>query len=250
MKAVILAGGEGLRMRPYTRILPKPLLPVDDVPILEILLRQLHFYGISDIIITVGHLAELIELYFGDGSRLGMTIRYFKEEKPLGTLGSLPMIEDPGKDFVVLNGDILTDLDIRKLISYHKRKKSIATIATFRRDQHIDFGVMEFGRDRRVTNFHEKPLFNYDVSMGIYVFNKVVLGYIPRGKAFGFDDLMYRLVAKSDRVFSYGYNGYWRDLGRSDDYKEAVKDFAKDRQRFFREVSDKAEKPVGASAKG
>ena len=247
MKAIILAGGRGMRLRPYTRILPKPLLPVDDIPILEILIRQFKHYGIGEFVVTVGHLAGLIRAYFGDGKEWGVNIRYFEEETPLGTLGSLPYIEGLGDNFLVSNGDIMTDLDFRRLMSYHIRKKSVATVSTFRRDHRVDFGVIELGKGKQIVGFKEKPSLQYDVSMGVYVFNRKVLGYFPEEGAFGFDDLMYRLIAEQEKVFSYVYRGYWRDLGRADDYDDAVDDFVNDRTRFLPVPATKESASAGAS---
>jgi len=241
MQAVILAGGQGMRLRPYAKILPKPLLPVCDMPIMEILIRQLRFYGIKDIVITVGHLSNLIQAYFGNGKRWGVNIAYFKEERPLGTLGSLPYIEGLEENFLVSNGDILTDLDFRKLMSYHMQKKSVTTVSTIRRDYRVDFGVIELGSGKQIIGFDQKPLLRYDVSMGIYVFNREMLQYFPDEGPFGFDELMYALLAENESIFSYVYSGYWRDLGRADDYEEAVDDFEMERERFLPEPAFDAE---------
>ncbi len=235
MRAVILAGGKGTRLKPYTAVLPKPLMPVDDVPILEIILRQLSSFAITEITITVGHLASLIETFFGDGSRFGVNIEYFREDKPMSTIGSLPLLKNLGGDFLVMNGDILTDLKIPGLIEDHLKNSATATIATYTRDVRIDFGVMKLGPSGEMTGFLEKPTYPYQVSMGIYVFNRRVMEFIPRDRPFGFDELMLELLERRELVRSYPYDGYWLDLGRPEDYETAVQDFSRMRKEFLRE---------------
>ncbi len=235
MKTVILAGGKGTRLRPYTAVLPKPLMPVDDVPILEIILRQLKSFGLDEITVTVGHLASLIETFFGDGSKFGVKIEYFREDKPLGTIGSLRLIEELGDDFLVMNGDTLTDLEIPNLIDDHLKNSALATIATYTRNQDVDFGVMELGDKGEIVGFTEKPTYPYNVSMGIYVFNKGIIDFIPAERPFGFDELMLELLQRKQAVRSYPYDGYWLDLGRPDDYEIAVRDFSKMRSKFLKE---------------
>ena len=234
MRAVILAGGKGTRLRPYTAVLPKPLMPVDDVPILEIILRQLKSCGIDDVVITVGHLASLIQAFFGDGSRFGVRIEYFQEEKPLGTIGSLRLLEELGDDFLVMNGDVLTDLEIPKLIGEHLKNSAAATIATYTRNQKIDFGVMKLNENGEMVDFLEKPSYPYNVSMGIYVFNERIIELIPPDRPFGFDELMLELLRREEHVMSYLYDGYWLDLGRPDDYEIAVRDFSGMRNKFLK----------------
>jgi NDP-sugar pyrophosphorylase family protein len=235
MKTVILAGGKGTRLKPYTAVLPKPLMPVDDVPILEIILRQLKSFGLDEITVTVGHLASLIETFFGDGSKFGVKIEYFREDKPLGTIGSLRLIEGLGNDFLVMNGDTLTDLEIPELIDDHVRNSALATIATYTRNQHVDFGVMELGDNGKIIGFTEKPTYPYNVSMGIYVFNRGIIDFIPAERPFGFDELMLELLEREQEVRSYPYDGYWLDLGRPDDYEIAVRDFSEMRSEFLKE---------------
>jgi NDP-sugar pyrophosphorylase family protein len=234
MKAVILAGGKGTRLRPYTAVLPKPLVPVDDTPILEIILQQLSQAGITDVTVTVGHLASLIETFFGDGSRLGVHIEYFREETPLNTVGSLALIDDLSEPFLVMNGDVLTDLDFAELVAFHNEKQCTATIATAPREQQADFGVVKWDGDTRIVEFIEKPMSRYHVSMGVYVFSKAVLKHIPAGEPFGFDELMQAMLEARERIYSYAHNGYWLDLGRPDDYERAVADFARMRSRFVK----------------
>jgi len=232
MRAVILAGGKGTRLRPYTAVLPKPLVPVGDTPILEIILRQLARAGITDVTITVGHLASLIETFFGDGSRFGLTIGYFHEETPLNTVGSLALIEDLTEPFLVMNGDVLTDIDFGKLLESHRAQGAMATIATAVREHRADFGVVRWDGDTRIVEFIEKPMSRYHVSMGVYVFSCGVRRHIPAGKPFGFDELMQAMLDANERIYSYPHQGYWLDLGRPDDYERAIEDFSRMREHF------------------
>jgi len=234
-RSVILAGGKGTRLLPYTRIIPKPLMPIGDKPILEIMLRQMKRAGIRQVTLTVGYLGDLLKLFFQDGSRLGLQINYVEEAKPLGTSGPLANVEGLTDTFLVTNGDVLTDLDFRELITFHHQQGAIATIAAHKRKVNINLGVMELdGRDT-VKHYIEKPTIDYLVSMGIYVFEPRVLDYIPKGEYLDFPDLVNQLVAAGERVCGYVYKGYWEDLGRPDDYERATADFEKDRARFLPE---------------
>ncbi len=225
MKAVILAGGKGTRLTPYTKVLPKPLMPIGDMPILEILLRQLKRANFNEVVLTVGHMAHLLESFFQDGERLGLRIKYSFEEQPLGTAGPLSLVQGLDDTFLVANGDILTTLDSRNLLESHRRSKAIATIATHTRQVRVDLGVIQFDGDQRVVGYQEKPTYNLQVSMGIYVFEPEVLRYIPHNQYLDFPDLVLKLVAAGERVMGYPFSGYWQDLGRPDDYEQAVQDF-------------------------
>lgn len=225
MKAVILAGGKGTRLTPYTKVLPKPLMPIGDMPILEILLRQLKRANFNEVVLTVGHMAHLLESFFQDGERLGLRIKYSFEEQPLGTAGPLSLVQGLDDTFLVANGDILTTLDSRNLLESHRRSKAIATIATHTRQVRVDLGVIQFDGDQRVVGYQEKPTYNLQVSMGIYVFEPEVLRYIPHNQYLDFPDLVLKLIAAGERVMGYPFSGYWQDLGRPDDYEQAVQDF-------------------------
>lgn len=233
MRAVILAGGRGTRLYPYTIVFPKPLMPIGDVPILEIVVRQLKYYGISDIVMAVGHLAELLMAYFGDGSRFGVQISYSRETYPLGTAGPLALIPGLDETFLVMNGDVLTTLDYRALIAYHRANGSVATIASHRRDARIDLGVIQTDATGRITDYIEKPVYHYLVSMGIYVFEPAVLRQIEPGQRLDFPDLVLRLLAAGERVQSYLFDGYWLDIGRPDDYSQATAEFEQLRKQFL-----------------
>jgi len=222
MKAVILAGGKGTRLRPYTTAFPKPLMPVGDKPILEIIVRQLKLHGIDEIIMAVGHLAELIMTFFGDGSKFGVRIKYSREDEPLGTAGPLSLIRDElTETFLVMNGDILTTLNYSDLIDYHRSSGAIATIALNRRNIYIDFGVVKLDENSYITDYIEKPTLKYLVSMGVYVFEPRVLEYIPDRKRFDFPDLVKKLINAGEKVKGYIYDGYWLDIGRPEDYERA-----------------------------
>lgn len=236
MNAVILAGGKGARLAPYTRIFPKPMMPIGDKTILEVLLTQLKYAGVNHVVITVGHMAGLMRAFFQDGSNYGLDITYSLEEHPLGTAGPLSLVEGLDKPFFVTNGDVLTTLDFNQLIAFHKSQKdAIATIATHHRTVHIDLGVIETDQNSTVVGYNEKPDINYLVSMGVYVFNPEILDYIPRGEYMDFPDLVLKLLAAGERVASYQFDGYYQDLGRPEDYDQAVNDFTSMRERFLLE---------------
>ena len=235
MRAVVLAGGKGTRLAPYTRIFPKPLMPIDDKPILEIMLRQMKRAGIRHVTLTVGYLGDMIRLFFQDGSRLGMEIDYAEESKPLGTSGPLASVEGLDDTFLVTNGDVLTDLDLAEFIAYHRAQGGIATIATHRRKVNINLGVLQLDKTNQVTDYLEKPNYDYLVSMGLYIFEPRVLEYIPRDVYLDFPDLVKRLIAAGEKVSGFVYKGYWEDLGRPDDYERASMDFEKNRARFLPE---------------
>ena len=233
--AVVLAGGKGTRLAPYTRIIPKPLMPIGDMPILEIMLRQMKRAGIRQVTLTTGYLDNLLRLFFLDGRRLGLKIDYVREEKPLGTSGPLANVKGLTRTFLVTNGDVLTDLDFAELIAYHQQQGGIATIATHKRKVTINLGVVDVDKDNTVTDYLEKPDFNYLVSMGLYVFEPRVLNYIAKDEYLDFPDLVRSLIAAGEKVNSFIFKGYWEDLGRPDDYERASADFERNRSQFLPE---------------
>lgn len=235
MKAVVLAGGKGTRLAPYTKILPKPLMPIGDMPILEILMRQMKRSGVDEIILTVGHLAGLLRAFFQDGTHLGLTVRYSYEDQPLGTAGPLSLLDGLTDTFFVMNGDVLTTLDFRELLNTHRQTGAAATIATHIRNVHVDLGVIEVDGGNQIKGYIEKPTYNFQVSMGIYVFEPTVLQYIPHNQYLDFPDLVLRLIQAGERVMSYPFDGYWQDLGRQDDYEQAVQEFEALRPQILRE---------------
>ncbi len=222
MRVIILAGGKGTRLLPYTSVLPKPLMPVGERPILDVVLRQLKRHGFRHITISVGHLAELIMAFFADGERWGLHIDYAIEEEPLGTMGPLSQIEGLTEPFIVMNGDLLTDIDYRDLYDYHCKGDCPLTVATYQKPVDISLGVLEVNQDSRVVGFREKPQLMFTVSMGIYVLSPSLLPMIPQGKHFGFDDLMYALLAAKTPIQSYRHGGLWLDIGRREDYDNAT----------------------------
>lgn len=236
MKAVILAGGRGTRLAPYTHILPKPMMPVGDRAILEIILGQFSRAGISEVTLAIGHLASLMQTFFGDGSRFNLKITYAYEEKPLGTAGPLALVEGLTETFLVANGDIMTLLDINQLITFHKEQKAFCTIASHQRTHKINLGVIEHADGSyKVSGYIEKPTMNFLVSMGMYVFEPKVLDFIPKGEYFDFPDLVNALLGANEPVACFPYDGYWRDLGNQDDYLAANEDFESMRSQFLAE---------------
>ena len=255
MKVVVLAGGKGTRLLPYTRIFPKPLIPIGEMPILEILIHQMRRAGIGEVVLAVGHLSELMRAFFQDGSQLGVQISYCYEDTPLGTAGPLALVGGLDQTFLVSNGDVLTTLPIAEMIAAHKRSGAAATIAMHARQVKIDLGVIQLqgGRRRedfqftdqaaaekpnglhRVVDYIEKPAYDYLVSMGIYVFEPRVLNFIPKGQRLDFPDLVKALLAAGELVNGFRFSGYWQDLGRPDDYEQAVADFEAMRAEFLPE---------------
>ena len=245
MKAVILAGGKGRRLDPYTRIIPKPLMPVGEKPILEILLRQMKAAGISEVVLTVGYLADLVRLFFQNGEHLGMQITYCYEEIPLGTSGGIANVTGLDETFLVSNGDVLTTLNLKDLIAFHQEQGAVATIASHQRKVNIDLGVIQSDGNHRITGYLEKPSYDYLVSMGIYVFEPRILDYIPKNQYLDFPDLVLKLFAAGEKVCSYPFNGYWEDLGRPDDYERANMDFEAMCDQFFTAGVDNDLKKIG-----
>ena len=232
MNAVILAGGRGRRLAPYTTILPKPLMPIGDMPILEVVMRQLKHAGFDDITMAVGYLAELLTAYFGDGARFGLHIDYSREELPLGTAGPLSLLGEMKEPFLVMNGDLLTTLDYRAMWEHHRHSGAMATLATFQRDVKIDLGVVAVDEAHLVREYIEKPTYHYTVSTGIYVFEPEVLRQIPRGQCLDMPDLIRKLLASGQQVTAYPFNGLWLDIGRTDDYERAIGEFELHRAEF------------------
>ncbi len=236
MKAIILAGGKGARLAPYTTVFPKPLMPVDGMPILEVIVRQLAHFRIKEMVFTVSQQSEpLLAAYFGDGSRYGVAIRYSREEKALGTAGPLAIIPDLPETFIVMNGDILTSLNYQKLIDYHRQHRGMVTIAMSQKEVQLELGVMEYNRAHQLTRYVEKPTFWYAVSMGIYVFEKKVLEWIPPKKYLDFPELIQKLIRQKVKVVCYPNHDVWLDIGRHEDYEEAQRKFQQMRKKLLYE---------------
>ncbi|CAN5302527.1 nucleotidyltransferase family protein [soil metagenome] len=233
MEAVILAGGRGTRLRPYTMCFPKPLVPIGDYPILEVVIRQLRTYGFRKVTLLTGHLAELIQAYFGHGERWGIEIEYVREEVPLNTAGALKLVKHQTDHVLVMNGDILTTMNYRHLYERHIEKGAEATVATIRREHKVDFGVIETGSDGFLSGYREKPVLDYTVSMGVYVLSRGYQRLIGEGESLGMPDLLLRVLGDGGRVFCAEEPCYWLDIGRVDDYEEAQRQFADDPKRFL-----------------
>jgi NDP-sugar pyrophosphorylase family protein len=224
VRAVVLAGGRGTRLAPYTTVFPKPMMPLGERPILELLLRRLASFGVRHVTLSTGHLAYLIEGYFGDGRTLGTHIDYVSEPKPLGTAGPLSLVAGLDSTFLVVNGDLLTDVDLGEMFAEHRRRRAAATVGVYEREVQIDFGVIETDRSERVTGYLEKPTFRYRVSMGVYFFEPRVLRYVAPASHLDLPDLVLALVGGGEKVVSYLHRGYWLDIGRPEDYQRAQND--------------------------
>ena len=232
-QAIILAGGKGRRLLPYTMVLPKPLMPIKDKPVLEVVIRQLNYHGFTDICIATGHLGELIEAFFKDGSKYGVRIRYSIEESPLGTAGPIRLASPTAENFLVMNGDLLTTLDYGELFDFHVSRKAAATIACCAREVTIDYGTLEIGEDSFLKGYNEKPRIGYTVSMGINVLNRRVMDLIPAEKPMDIPELMMALVARGERVLCYRTDCLWLDIGRMEDYKKAVEVYTEREKEFI-----------------
>jgi NDP-sugar pyrophosphorylase family protein len=234
---VILAGGEGTRLRPYTIVLPKPLMPIADRPVLDIVIRQLKAHGFERITMATGYLGELIEAFLRDGAQYGLPIDYHLEREPLGTVGALALIDGLAEqDVLVMNGDVLTDIDYRALLDRHCELGAAATIATKIRHVQITLGVLRLEDQddpTRVTGYDEKPTIDFTASMGVYCFAPRALDYIERGERLDFPDLILRLVAAGETVRVWPSADYWLDIGRHDDYEQAQEEFAAVRDRLI-----------------
>ena len=232
-RAIILAGGKGTRLRPYTTVLPKPLMPIGDYPILELIIRQLAHHGFDHVTLAVNHQAEIIKAFFRDGSKWGITIDYSVEDKPLSTMAPLRLIRDLPENFLVMNGDILTDLSFSCFYDNHIKNGNIFTISSYMREQKIDYGVLNVNSNGMLIGFTEKPKTQYTVSMGVYMVKKCVIDYIPKDKIYGFDNLMLDLILANQPVSTKDFSGYWLDIGRPDDYIQAIEEFDAMKARFL-----------------
>lgn len=234
LRAVILAGGKGTRLLPFSINFPKPLVPLGDTPVLKVLIHRLIRYGITDITLTLGHLAELVKAYFDQHQSLleRINLRYVFEERPTGTAGSLALVPALRETFLVMNGDLLTDLDFDALVKFHREQEAVLTIATHARHVKVDLGIVEFDERNRITHYLEKPESTYHVSMGIYVYEPGVLKHIQPGQYIDFPDIVLKLLERGEKVCAYPSDCLWLDIGRPDDYARAQELFAEKREVF------------------
>jgi NDP-sugar pyrophosphorylase family protein len=226
-----------MRLRPYTTVLPKPLMPVGDRPILDIIVRQLRHAGFERLTIVTGHLAELIEAFFGDGERYGIAIDYYREDEPLGTVGALALLDGLDEDFLVMNGDVLTDLAYGEFLEQHRTSGAAASVAAHKREVQVSLGVLQFENEEdadRLTGYIEKPTYHYEVSMGVYAFSPRAIEQIEPNQRLDFPDLVLRLLDAGETVRARrSENDYWLDIGRHDDYETAMDEFERMRDRFL-----------------
>lgn len=233
MLAILLAGGKGTRLKPFTMMIPKPLLPLGDLPILEVILRQLGASGFTRVVLTLGHMAPLFRAHFGTGTDYGLTIDYLTEGEPLGTAAPLRQLRDLPPEFLVMNGDLLTDLSFAGLMQAHRESAAAATISVAARQEKVDYGVIDMAPDGTFVDYREKPVLPYYVSMGINVLSTRALRHIPPSGRFDMPDLMLALHRAGERVHCYRPDCYWQDIGRFDDYTRASEDFVTDPTRFL-----------------
>lgn len=233
--AVILAGGQGTRLHPYTMVLPKPLVPVGDLPVLEIIIRQLKFHKINRILLCVGYLAPLIEGYFGNGEKFGIRIEYYHEDKPLGTAGPIAQIEPLLEDFFVINGDLLTTLNFSEMLQFHKQHNFVSTIGAVKKSVKIELGVLEANSKGCLMDYKEKPQLQYLASMGVYVFSPEIFSVLQPGVHLDLPQLMTQLSQNGSQVMVYSADCEWLDIGRHDDLKLATETFINYRSKFLPE---------------
>jgi NDP-sugar pyrophosphorylase family protein len=229
-----------MRLRPYTAVLPKPLLPIGDRPVLDIVVAQLSAGGFKRVTVATGYMAELIEAVVNHRNTHGPTIDYVREAEPLGTAGPLGCIEDLEETVLVMNGDVLTDIDYRKLLDHHVASGAIATIATTTRQIEVTLGVLECVDPldpNRVTDYREKPVLSYQVSMGVYCFSPEIRDHIEPGVHLDLPELVLRLIDRGERVEAWPSDAYWVDLGRREDYERAIRDFDHMRERLLPETA-------------
>lgn len=233
MQAIILCGGKGTRLKPFTVTIPKPLLPLGDVPIVDVVIQQLAYAGFDDIVLSLGHMAHLFAACVGDGSAQGVSIRYCNEEQPMGTAGPLRLIDGLDDNFLMMNGDILTTMNFGKLMQMHIDSGAAATITVHQRSVYIDYGVIHRDDQSCLAGYVEKPSIPYEVSMGVYVFSKRAIDFIPNGQHFDVPQLMLALKDAGEKVLCLPFDCYWQDIGRMEDYDQASMDFIASPEQFI-----------------
>lgn len=239
---IVQAGGKGTRLEPYTTVLPKPLMPIDDLPVLEIVIRQLVHHGFRRITITVGHLGHLIMAVIGDGSHFGAKVEYLWEDEPRGTIGAVSQLPNRDEPLIVMNGDLLTDFDYAKFWSAHRASSCGLSVGVYYKPMPISLGVLDLDDNHQVTGFREKPVLSFPCSMGIYALEPEVLQMVPDQGIFGFDDLMALCLDREIPVSGHPFHGLWLDIGRPEDYSAASQLFLKHRERLL--PAEENHKPV------
>jgi NDP-sugar pyrophosphorylase family protein len=234
-RAVILAGGKGTRLKPFTVVLPKPLMPIGDYAILEIVIRQLIYYGFDHITMAVNHQVDLIMAFFGDGAKWGIKIDYSLEDQPLSTMGPLKLIKNLPDDFLIMNGDVLTDLNYREFMNFHLTQQNVFTISAYTRKHISQYGVLEADEQGRLIGFKEKPSFEFEVSMGVYAAHKNILEIIPENTFYGFDHLMLELIKRKTPAMVRPFSGHWLDIGIMEDYSEANEIFENNKSIYLKD---------------
>ncbi len=225
MKAVIMAGGLGTRLKPITHIIPKPLLPLGEKSVLEVTIQKLKDQGFDEIFMAVYYKSDLFESYFGDGSKFGLKISFSMEKQRLGTAGPMLLLKDRLEEpFLVLNGDILTNLDFNNLKKYHQEHRADMTLVTKMIQLPLHYGVVEKEADR-VLEIKEKPVIESEINAGIYFVNPEVLDFIPPNQTFDMTELMRTLIDSGKKVSAFLLEDYWLDIGQMQDYQKAQEDF-------------------------
>jgi NDP-sugar pyrophosphorylase family protein len=223
MHAVIIAGGKGRRLQPFTTTIPKPLFPLGEKPIIQIIIEQLREAGIRDFIVSVGYLGELVEAYLGSGKKFGCSIEYVREPAPLGTAGSISLLPEMHDDFIFMNGDVFASIDFPALVAAHKASRAMMTVCTYRKHVKSSLGVLDVDADGRVTDYREKPEQTHIVSSGVYVMNPAVRTFVPPGTRMDLPDLVLRLIRDHQVVRAVPIDGFWFDIGTPEDLENALK---------------------------
>jgi len=223
LTAVVMAGGKGERLRPFTEEVPKPMLPIDNKPILEHMIGQLKKHGISNVFISAHYKSEIISDHFGDGKEFGVDIKYIHEAKPLGTAGSLGALARPDKQVLIVNGDILTGIDFRAFFEFHRIHKAVMTVGVRKYEIKIPFGVVEL-EDILITDIIEKPDRSVVINAGIYLLEPEAFEYLKTGEYFEMPELVQSLIKAKKKVISFPVQEYWLDVGKPSDYHRANND--------------------------
>lgn len=233
MKAVILAGGLGMRLRPFTEVIPKPLLPIGEKAVLEIQIEHLKKHGFHEIFLATNYKSDYIENFFGDGSRYGIKLKISREETPLGTAGPLKLLMDQlTEPFLVMNGDILSNINLSEFYKFALKSDSLLSITIKQIVMPYSFGNIFFDGDV-VTNIEEKPNIITYALAGIYVMKPGIFKFIPDNEYYGMDSLIKKMIAVDSTITKYELKEYWLDIGRIDDYESAQEDF---KNNFYKAV--------------